>query len=268
MQMDEITEGDVLVHRDGYVHVVTLNRPHRLNAVTMDMHHELERIFREVDHDPDSRAVLVTGAGRGFCAGGDLKAMQRGGRAGFSHSRPVVKSPGRDLFLTMLNMEKPCVAAVNGPAIGLGATIALSMDCIIMAEEACLGDTHIDAGLVAGDGGTILWPLLVGPHRAKEMLLTGRKVYGREAGEMGLVNHVVPGEKLLQTAMDLAGTLAAKAPWACRATKVAINFDLVQRATMLLEIAMSYEGHSSRKQDHKEALASFVEKRPAQFTGR
>lgn len=266
--MDEITEGDVLVHRDGDVHVITLNRPQRLNAVTTDMHRELEHVFREVDRDPDSRAVLVTGAGRAFCAGGDLKAMQRGGRAGFSHNRPVVKSAGRDLFLVMLNMEKPSVAAVNGPAIGLGATIALSMDCIVMAEEACLGDAHIDAGLVAGDGGTILWPLLVGPHRAKEMLMSGRKVYGPEAGGMGLVNHVVPGDKLLESAMGLASTFAAKAPWACRATKVAINFDLVQRATMLLEIAMSYEGHSARKEDHKEALAAFVQKRPAQFTGR
>ena len=266
--MEDITEGDVLVRRDGYVHVITLNRPESLNAVTIDMHHTLEQVFRDVDRDPESRAVVITGAGRGFCSGGDLKAMRKGGRAGFSHNRPVVKSAGRELFFVMLEMEKPTVAAVNGPAIGLGATIALAMDSIIMAEEACMGDAHVDAGLVAGDGGTVLWPVLVGPHRAKEMLLSGRKVYGPEAGEIGLVNHVVPRDEVLPAAMDLAATFAAKAPWACRATKIAINYDLVQRATLLLEIAMSYEGQSARKEDHKEALAAFVEKRPAEFTGR
>ena len=266
--MDDILEGDVLVQKNERIHVITLNRPDSLNAITTGMHHAIEDAFRDADRDPGSDVIVVTGAGRGFCSGGDMKATQKAGRAGWKTDRPRVQSPGRSLLFTLLGLEKPTIAIVNGPAIGLGATIALSMDCIVMAESACIADSHIDIGAVAGDGGAILWPALIGPHRAKEFLMTGRRMYGPEAGATGLVNHVYPDNQVVEEGFAIAKVLAAKAPYALRATKIIINRNIIRQAFELHDLAIAYEHNSFRKDDYKEAMSAHVEHREPKFTGR
>src|SRR5246500_5930578 len=217
----DVTEGPILISRDGNVHVSTFNRPERMNALDLPTHDLLVETLQRVDRDPISRAILVTGNGRAFCAGGDLKAAQQRGGAflGDLVGRPWVHSHGREIIHAVLSMDKPTVALVNGPATGRGANLALLLDAAVVDEEAILGDTHVRAGLVAGDGGAVIWPLLVGPNRAKEFLMTGRLLKGRDAERLGLVNAAVPKEELRARAFALAHEFAAQAPYAVMATK-------------------------------------------------
>jgi enoyl-CoA hydratase len=255
----------VLVEHAGDILVITLNRPDRLNAIDAAMQTELVRVFSSIDVD-ESNAVVVTGAGRGFCAGGDVKSM-RGRRVTGSHRPAQVRSAGRRLVDAMLNVEKPMVAAVNGAAVGLGATIALLCDVVIMSEDAVIGDRHVNVGLVAGDGGPLLWPLLVGPMRAKELLMTGRLLKGAEAAAAGLVSRSVPAERVLDDAMTSATELAALPPYAVRATKSVVNRYMQWMAHEVIDVALAYEQISKASDDHQEALAARDEKRTPKFTG-
>lgn len=256
----------VLVEHTGDVVVITLNRPDRLNAIDAAMQAELVRVFSSVDVDDRSNAVVVTGAGRGFSAGGDIKTM-RGRRVTGSHRPAQVRSAGRRLVDAMLNVEKPMVAAVNGAAVGLGATIALLCDVVVMAEDAVIGDRHVNVGLVAGDGGPLLFPLLVGPMRAKELLMTGRLLSGIEAAAAGLVSRAVPGDRVREDAIAAAAELAALPPYAVRATKSVVNRYLQWMAHELIDTALAYEQVSKASDDHQEALAAREEKRAPKFTG-
>ncbi len=172
---------------------VTIDRPgDPLNAVDGVLHHELTRLFPRLQRERGARAVLLTGAGRAFSAGGDFSWF------------PELQEPGaledlrldaRQMIWDLLDVPLPIVCAVNGPAVGLGASIALLCDVILMAESATVADPHVRVGLVAGDGGTIAWPLAVGPARAKEYLLTGDPISALEAERVGLVNRVVPDDR-------------------------------------------------------------------------
>ncbi len=156
------------------VAIATMNRPERLNAIGDGLHEALEEFLREISGDPEVNAVVLTGAGRAFSSGGDVKAMAEGASSGAPRSpMRLIRGP-KYLIQNFLNCDVPIIAAVNGVAVGLGATIALMCDVIFMADTARIGDTHVRVGLVAGDGGAVIWPLLVGPHRAKELLMTGR----------------------------------------------------------------------------------------------
>lgn len=264
--MTRLEGGDaVRVDHAGDIVVITLDRSERLNAVDAAMQADLIRVFRSVDVD-ESSAVVITGAGRGFCAGGDIKAM-RGRRVTGSHRPAQVRSAGRRLVEAMLNVEKPMVAAVNGAAVGLGATIALLCDVVVMNAEAVIGDSHVNVGLVAGDGGPALWPLLVGPMRAKELLMTGRLVTGSEAAAMGLVSRAVAPDRVLDDAMAIARELAALPPYAVRATKSVVNRYLQWMAHEVMDVALAYEQISKASDDHQEALAAREEKRPPKYTG-
>lgn len=255
----------VLVEHTGDVVVVTLNRPDRLNAVNAAMQAELVDIFSALDTD-ESSAVVVTGAGRGFCAGGDIKTM-RGRRVTGSHRPAQVRSAGRRLVDAVLSVEKPIVAAVNGPAVGLGATIALLCDVVVMSDDAVIGDGHVNVGLVAGDGGPMLFPLLVGPMRAKELLMTGRLVKGPEAVALGLVSRSVPAGDVIGDAMAAAAELAALPPYAVRATKAVVNRYMQWMTHEVIDVALAYEQISKASDDHQEALAAREEKRAPKFTG-
>lgn len=254
-----------ITYEDGGIALVTLNRPERLNAVSPDMHHELQELFGEIDADPDTNVVVLTGAGRGFCAGGDTKTMAT--RHANQAEQLRVYTRGRHLITGMLAVEKPLIAMVNGPAAGLGATIALFCDVVFVAEEATVGDRHVNVGLVAGDGGAVAWPLLVGPLRAKELLMTGRMLTGAEAAEMGLVNRVVPAENLATETMNFAKEVAAQPPYAVRATKASINRYVQLINSHVLDSSLAWERISMKTEDHQEALRAHAEKRVGSYRG-
>jgi len=259
----------IVVEKRDKVATVTLNRPDRLNAVNGAMHHELEELFAGLNDDLEVNAVVLTGAGRAFCAGGDIG----GGTVGeVPENAPnpatrFVRGPRR-LVLNMLEVEAPIIVAMNGDAIGLGATLALLGDVIIASETARIGDTHVRVGLVAGDGGAVIWPLLVGVHRAKEYLMTGDLIPAAEAERIGLVNHVVPPDELLPRAQALAERLANGPIWAIRWTKASINKAVRERANLILDTSLALEALSSHTEDHREAARAFVEKRKPNFSGR
>jgi enoyl-CoA hydratase len=248
------------------VAVVTLNRPERRNAIGADMHLGLEELFHEASFDVDLRAIVLTGAGeKAFSAGGDVSEFGKdlpGKGTGYLFRGP------RYLIQNMLNCEVPIVAAINGYAIGLGATLALLSDIIYMADTATIADTHVNVGLTAGDGGAVIWPHLVGIHRAKEMLLLGKRVSAADAERYGLVNYVVPADKLMDEAMACAGELAKGAPFAIRWTKMALNRQLWQTLNNVLEFGLATEAMTMATQDHKEAVSAFAEKRAPKFTGK
>ena len=247
------------------VATVTLNRPERLNAVNPQMHRELEELFGAIGYDDDINAIVLTGAGRAFCAGGDVKGMDARVREG---SARIPLRGAKRLIQSMLEVEQPLIGAVNGDAVGLGATIALVCDIIIAAENARFGDTHIRVGLVAGDGGAVIWPLLVGVAKAKELLFTGDLVDAREAERIGLINRVVPAGKAYDEALALAKRLAAGPTRALRWTKLATNKRLKDEVNLVLDASLAVETLSFATEDHKEAARAFVEKRPPKFTGR
>ncbi len=245
------------------VATVRLDRPEKRNAVDHALHTGLERIWRPLGTDPDVGAIVLCGEGRGFCAGGDVVGFYP------EDPGPLEQMRGsRWLVQEMINCEAPVVAAVHGVAAGLGATIALLCDIVYMAEDARIGDTHVNMGLVAGDGGAVIWPLLVGPHRAKELLMGGRLVTGAEAGAMGLVNHAVPPEELLDRATAHARALAHGPQAAIRWTKLVLNQHLRQSLQLTMDMGLAVEHLSVHTEDQSEAVAAFVEKREPKFTGR
>ena len=245
--------------------LVTLASPrNRLNTVDGQMHAELARCFEELKTEQDARAVLLTGEGRAFCAGGDFAWMASTTPADLSQMR----REGKQIIWNLLDVELPIVAAVNGPAIGLGATLALLCDVVFVAESAKIADPHVQVGLVAGDGGAVAWPLAMGSVRAKRYLLTGDALTAAEAEGMGLVNAVVPDEQLQSEALAFASRLAAGAPLAVRYTKLAVNQLLKQSMATAFDYSMALELVTFASSDHKEALRAIGEKQPPQFKGR
>jgi len=259
----------LLIEKDGDgVAVVTLNRPEKRNAVNDQMHGELEAIFVDLSNDDEVRAVVLTGAGSAFCAGGDVEGMKSGDFLASTKGPTVPFRQVRRLVLNLLEVEQPIVAAVNGDGAGLGATIPLFCDVIVMAETARLADTHVRMGLVAGDGGVVIWPWLVGMARAKEYLLTGGWIDGREAERIGLVNYAVPQEQVLPKAMELARRLALNAPLAVRWTKYSVNKLLREHVNLALDSSMFLEAATMGSEDLQEAANAFFEKRKPEFRGR
>ena len=245
----------------------TLNRPDALNAVTRQMHKELESLFGQLSEDRDVRAIVLTGAGRAFCAGGDVKEM---GDSDVKDGRPagIFDSGARQLVTSLLSIEQPIIAAVNGVAVGLGATLALLCDVVFMAESARIGDTHVSIGLVPGDGGTVIWPLLIGPARAKEYLMTGDLIPAPEAERIGLVNHVVADDKVLDDALAFAGRLADGPTMAIRFTKLAIQRTILQQSLQSMDVSLALETITGTSHDYTEATTAWSEKRTPNFKGR
>lgn len=252
-------------YEDGGIAVVTLNRPERLNAVSPEMHHELQELFAAIDGDADTNVVVITGSGRGFCSGGDTKTM--GSRHSDTQEPLRVYSRGRHLISAMLAVEKPLVAMVNGPAAGLGATIALFCDVVFMSDAATIGDRHVNVGLVAGDGGAVMWPLLVGPLRAKEFLMTGRMLSPEEAVGLGLVNREISAAELEAQTLEFAREVAAQPPYAVRATKASINRYVQFVNSHVLDASLAWERISMRMEDHQEALRARAENRAGNYQG-
>jgi len=214
--------------------VVTMDRPESRNAVNAAMHRGLEIVFHELSYHPDVRVIVLTGAGDVFCAGGDTKDY-----GGSSSSLEMMRN--RDLPWSMARCEAPILAAVNGPARGLGASIALMCDICYMADTASIGDVHTQWGIPAGDGGQVIWPLLVGPNLAKEYLMRGIAIEAREAERIGLVNRVFPAAELFEQTMACAREIAARPPTGVRWTKLAVNKMLVNQLNLNLEYGLASE---------------------------
>ena len=253
------------VSYDGDVVIVTLNRPERLNAIAPETSEQLRSVLLQLDDDDDNRVAILTGAGRGFCSGGDVKSMSTRHVVGVAPKR--VYSQGRHLMNAFLSVETPIIAMVNGPAAGLGATLALYCDVVLMADEATIGDRHVNVGLVAGDGGAVMWPLLVGPLRAKEFMFTGKMLDGHQAADLGLVNRSIPLASLRKETLELAHEIAAQPPYALRATKASVNRFVSWMNNLVLEPSLAWEKISMMSEDHQEALAARAEKRPGVYRG-
>jgi enoyl-CoA hydratase/carnithine racemase len=249
------------------VATVTLNRPDRLNAVSPELHHELMTIWNDLAEDREVNAIILTGAGRAFCAGGDVKGMASGTLATSSGSKTprITAAEGRRLVEHMLDVEQPIIGAINGDAVGLGATLALLCDITVVSEKARFADTHVKVGVVAGDGGAVIWPLLIGPSRAKEFLMRGNFVNGADAFRMGMVNYAVAPEQVMAKARELAQELADGPTYAIRWSKLAVNKWLKQQANLILDASLAYEMLTFTTEDHREAARAFVEKRKPNF---
>jgi enoyl-CoA hydratase len=258
----------IRIEVDDRLATVTLNRPDSLNAVNPGLHRELERVWLDLAEDTDVNAIVLTGAGRAFCAGGDVKGMSsRAGAGEGRRSTLVTPAQGRRLIQNMLEVEQPIIGAINGDAVGLGATIALLCDVIVASEKARFADTHVKVGIVAGDGGAVIWPLLIGPARAKEFLMRGNFVNGADAARMGLVNYAVAPEDVMPKAREIARELADGPRWAIRWSKLAVNKWLKEQVNLILDASLAYEMVTFTTEDHREAARAFVEKRKPQFKG-
>lgn len=262
----------LLITRSGPVVTWTLNRPETRNAISDDA--VVDALVAAVDRangDARVRAVILTGAGSAFSAGGNVKDMaaRAGLFGGPAHQQRVAYREGiQRIPRAMHALEVPVVAAVNGPAVGAGCDLALMCDLRIASTEAFFAESFVKLGLIPGDGGAWFLPRIVGPARAAEMALTGDRVDAATALEWGLVSRVVAPEALLDTAAELAGRIAANPPVAVRMTKKLLRESGQQTLDQLLELSAAMQGIAHHTEDHHEAVAAFLEKRPGDYTAR
>ncbi len=254
------------IARTGDVLTIVLDHPTSdLNSVDELLHDELARLMRELKREDEARAILLTGRGRCFSAGGDfawfptldnLEALEH------------LRRDAKQLIWDLLDIEQPVVVALNGPAVGLGASIALLCDTLFMARSASIADPHVRVGIVAGDGGAAIWPLVMGPARAKRFLMTGDAVGAAECERLGLASFVVDDAELAEQAMAFAKRLAAGAPLALRYTKQAVNKLIKDALNTAFDVSTALEIVTFQSEDHREALAAIAERRPPVFRGR
>ena len=244
---------------------VTFNRPERMNAINDLMHRELRDLFYKIAQDTAVKVVVITGAGRGFCVGGDFQQMEENNAKGYPDGYPALFGDAAAMARNILAVPQPMIAAVNGAALGLGATLALFCDIVYMATTAKIGDPHVQAGLVAADGGVVLWPMLVGANRAKEFLMQGDLLDAATAERIGLVNHIVEPEALDDAVMAAAQRLAAGASIAIRFNKRLVNKELEDRVARIYDMALAMEAVTFASKDHLEAVDAFLSKRTPVF---
>jgi enoyl-CoA hydratase len=251
--------GELLVESHGAVRLVTLNRPDALNATNEALHRELALVWPELDADPDVRAIVLTGAGKAFSGGGDLGLLDR--MVGDAELRAAVMAEAGDIVRGMTAVRVPIVAAVNGPAVGLGCSLAAMCDLVVVEEQAYFADPHVALGLVAADGGGLTWPLLTSLARAKEYILLGERLAADDALRIGLANRVVPTGTGVTVALELAGRLAAMPPQAVRETKALLNRALRGEIDQALDAALVAEQASFDEPAFQENLGRMLRRR-------
>ncbi len=254
------------IERSGHVITATIDHPtSELNAVDETLHRDLAELFRTLKQEPDARAIVLTGSGRAFSAGGDMSWFPELRDPARMHA---LRREAKQIVWDQLDVEIPIVCALNGPAVGLGASIALLCDVIVMADTASIIDPHVQVGLVAGDGGAAIWPLLVGPLAAKRHLMLGRPLTADDALRLGIASEVCPADSIAATGRAWADRLAAQPPLAVQGTKIAVNQQVKQALLTSFDVSAALEMTCFTSQDHVEAVEAFVEKRTPTFHAR
>jgi enoyl-CoA hydratase len=246
----------IRVESDGPVRIVRLSRPDNLNAINEELHLGLTRLFPQLSAVTEARVAVVTGEGRAFSAGGDFDLLDR--MAGDRVLRRNVIAEGRELVLNMVRCRVPVVAAVNGPAVGLGCSVIALSDVVYMAESAYLSDPHVTVGLVAADGGPIIWPLHTSLLLAKEYAFTGDRISATRAAEIGLANHVCPDGEVLDAALAAAHKIAALPQQAVEATKRVLNLHVERAVLATIDFAMAAESDSFDTPDLRANVDRFL----------
>jgi enoyl-CoA hydratase len=253
---DDTFAPELLIEVHGAVRIVTLNRPEALNATDEAMHDSLIAVWRHLASDPRVRAVVLTGAGKAFCAGGDFDHFVELWEDRAARRKEI--DGARRLLEEMTDFPLPVVAAVNGPAVGLGCNLATSSDIVLIAESAFMADPHVGVGLTAADGGAPTWPLMMGILQAKEYLLTSARIPAARAVELGLASRVVAPEALLDEAVAVAERLAAQPPQAVQSTKRALNMHVKRAIAGVLEYALVEEFTSFDTTEHQDIVRAFL----------
>jgi enoyl-CoA hydratase len=246
----------VQVEADGPVRVVRLMRPEQLNAINDELHLALTQLFPQLSADPDARVAVITGEGRAFSAGGDFDLLDRMSKDRLL--RREVIAEGRELVLNMIRCRVPVVAAVNGPAVGLGCSVIALSDVVYMAESAYLADPHVAVGLVAADGGPLTWPLHTSLLLAKEYAFTGDRISAARAAEIGLANHVCADDEVLPAALAAAHKIADLPRQAVEATKRVLNLHLERAVLATIDFAMASEAESFDTDDLRANVDRFL----------
>jgi 2-(1,2-epoxy-1,2-dihydrophenyl)acetyl-CoA isomerase len=245
------------------VATVTLNRPEALNALNQALKRDLAKVICRIADDPEVRCMVLTGAGRAFSAGGDIKEMDPlrtpiGSRDRLRHTLLEVLRP-------LVRLEKPVIAAVNGLAVGAGFNLALAADIIIAAEDAMFSQIFVQVGLVPDTGGLYFLTRLVGLNKVKELCFTGRRLSGREAAEMGIANRAVPGGELMAASQEVAAEIAAGPSTAIGLMKTLLNQSSTSTFDEMLELESYAQALAASTSDHREGILAFKEKRRPQF---
>jgi enoyl-CoA hydratase/carnithine racemase len=248
----------IRVENDGPVRIVRLSRPEQLNAINDELHLGLTKLFPQLSADADARVAVITGEGRAFSAGGDFDLLDR--MAKDRALRHDVIAEGRELVLNMIRCRVPVVAAVNGPAVGLGCSVIALSDVVYMAESSDLTDPHVAVGLVAADGGPLTWPLHTSLLLAKEYAFTGDRITAERAAQIGLANHVCPDGEVLDAAVTAAKKIAALPKQAVEATKRVLNLHLERAVLATIDFAMASETASFDTDDLRANVDKFLKR--------
>lgn len=254
------------VQLDDAVLRLTLNRPEKRNIIDDPVNEQISDAFHDATFDERVRCVVLSGEGKSFCGGGDFAQMKR-----------KVEDPGlffkgiwnsRRLVYTVLDCPKPTIARIHGHAMGLGATLPLLCDFVVATDDTKIADPHVNIGLVAGDGGSLIWPQMMGYAKARKFLMLGEPITGREAADLGLIAESVPTlEEATALADRWVDKLANGASMSIYGTKMTINQPLRQLAHAAMDTGMAYEGLSNISRDHAEAIEAIGEKRKPNFSG-
>jgi 2-(1,2-epoxy-1,2-dihydrophenyl)acetyl-CoA isomerase len=255
---------------DGHVLWLTLNNPDQMNAISLEMVDSLTKALKYADFDTSVRVIVIRGEGKGFCAGGDIKAMagKSGMFAGESNELRMRYMHGiQQIPKTIEDLSKPVIAMVNGAAIGAGCDLAMMCDLRVGSERSRFAETFARLNLVPGDGGTFFLQRVIGYSKAMQMFMTGEMIEGKKAQEWGLLNYFVDDAMIEEETTKVAEQIAALGPVAIQMTKKAMKISYLGDLATSLDVLAGFQGITQRTHDHFEALKAFEEKRPANFKG-